>query len=81
MLIHFPEAPGRTAAEADAFLTARGLILRRVGAYGLPNALRMTIGPAEANEAVIAALTEFVRGAGGCLRRWRSGASRSSGSA
>ncbi|RVU21019.1 pyridoxal phosphate-dependent aminotransferase [Methylobacterium oryzihabitans] len=61
VLIHFPEAPGRTAAEADAFLTARGLILRRVGAYGLPNALRMTIGPAEANEAVIAALTDFVR--------------------
>jgi histidinol-phosphate aminotransferase len=62
VLIHFPDAPGRSAAEADAFLTARGLILRRVGAYGLPNALRMTIGSAEANEAVIAALTEFVKG-------------------
>ncbi|MBY0296651.1 MAG: histidinol-phosphate transaminase [Methylobacterium sp.] len=61
VLIHFPDAPGRSAAEADAFLTARGLILRRVGAYGLPNALRMTIGSAEANDAVIAALTEFVK--------------------
>ncbi|UHC18608.1 histidinol-phosphate transaminase [Methylobacterium currus] len=61
VLIHFPEEPGRTAAEADAYLTARGLILRRVGAYGLPNALRMTIGTAEANEAVVAALTKFVK--------------------
>ncbi|KMO34918.1 histidinol-phosphate transaminase [Methylobacterium aquaticum] len=62
VLIHFPEEAGRTAAEADAYLTARGLILRRVGAYGLPNALRMTIGTQEANEAVVAALTEFVKG-------------------
>ncbi|KMO43329.1 histidinol-phosphate aminotransferase [Methylobacterium variabile] len=60
VLIHFPDEAGRTAADADAYLTARGLILRRVGAYGLPNALRMTIGTAEANEAVVAALTEFV---------------------
>ncbi|SFV12862.1 histidinol-phosphate aminotransferase [Methylobacterium sp. 174MFSha1.1] len=62
VLIHFPDEAGRSAADADAYLTARGLILRRVGAYGLPNALRMTIGTAEANEAVIAALTEFVQG-------------------
>ncbi|MFH6781326.1 MULTISPECIES: histidinol-phosphate transaminase [Methylobacterium] len=62
VLIHFPEEAGRTAAEADAYLTARGLILRRVGAYGLPNALRMTIGTAEANEAAVAALTEFMQG-------------------
>ncbi|WP_018261154.1 histidinol-phosphate transaminase [Methylobacterium sp. WSM2598] len=61
VLIHFPDAPGRGAAEADAFLTARGLILRRVAAYGLPHALRMTIGSAEANEAVIAALRAFVK--------------------
>ncbi|HFQ15214.1 MAG TPA: histidinol-phosphate transaminase, partial [Rhodobacteraceae bacterium] len=29
LLIHFPPTPGRTAAEADQFLSARGLILRR----------------------------------------------------
>ncbi|MDB5511160.1 MAG: histidinol-phosphate aminotransferase [Enterovirga sp.] len=60
LLIHFPSDPGRTAKEADAFLGRRGLILRAVGAYGLPNALRMTIGPAEANELVVAALAEFM---------------------
>ena len=48
------------AAEADAHLTERGFILRRVTAYGFPNALRLTVGSAEANEGVIAALTEFM---------------------
>ena len=41
-------------------LTERGYILRRVGGYGFPNALRMTIGSDEANEGVVAALTEFL---------------------
>jgi len=60
VLIHFPEMEGRTAEDADAFLTSRGFILRAVRAYGFPNALRMTIGSREANEGVIAALTEFM---------------------
>jgi histidinol-phosphate aminotransferase len=62
VLIHFPQSKGRTAAEADAFLTRRGLILRRVGAYKLPNALRMTVGTEEANRLVVAALREFIDG-------------------
>jgi histidinol-phosphate aminotransferase len=61
LLIHFPETPGRTAKEADAFLTRRGLVLRAVGAYGLPNALRMSVGTEEANRLVVAALKEFLR--------------------
>jgi histidinol-phosphate aminotransferase len=61
LLIHFPEAKGRTAEDADAFLTARGLILRQVGGYKLPNALRMSIGTEEANRLVVAALKEFLR--------------------
>jgi histidinol-phosphate aminotransferase len=63
LLIHFPNEPGRTAKEADAFLTARGLILRRVDAYGLPNALRLTIGDEEANRLVVAAFKDFLAGA------------------
>ncbi len=62
LLIHFPDAPGRSAEDADAFLTERGLITRRVTAYGLPNALRVTVAGAEANEAFLAALGDFVRG-------------------
>ena len=60
VLIHFPESRGRTAEDADAFLTQRGLILRRVKAYKLPNALRMTVGSEEANRLVVAALAEFM---------------------
>jgi histidinol-phosphate aminotransferase len=60
VLIHFPDAKGRTAADADAFLTQRGLILRRVTAYGLPNALRMTVGTEEANRLVVEALAQFM---------------------
>lgn len=61
VLIHFPATPGKTAKEADAFLTQRGLILRGVGAYGMPNALRMTIGSEEANRLVVAALADFLK--------------------
>ena len=60
LLIHFPETKGRTAADADAFLTKRGLVLRRVAAYKLPNALRMTVGSEEANRLVVGALAEFL---------------------
>ena len=60
VLIHFPETKGKTAADADEFLTKRGLILRRVAGYGLPNALRMTIGIEEGNRQVIAALKDFL---------------------
>jgi histidinol-phosphate aminotransferase len=60
VLIHFPHAKGKTAADADRMLTARGLILRQVGAYGLPHALRMSVGTEEANRLVVAALAEFM---------------------
>src|SRR6476619_7062982 len=60
VLIHFPETKGRTAREADAFLTQRGLILRQVGVYKLPNALRMSVGTEEANRLVVQALKEFL---------------------
>ncbi len=60
VLIHFPETKGKTAKDADAFLTKRGLILRQVGAYKLPNALRMSVGTEEANRLVVKALAEFL---------------------
>jgi histidinol-phosphate aminotransferase len=60
ILVHFPQTKGKTAADADALLSARGLILRAVTGYGFPDALRMTIGTDEANRAVLAALKEFL---------------------
>jgi histidinol-phosphate aminotransferase len=61
ILIHFPGQDGRGAAAADEFLKSKGIIMRRVTGYGLPNALRMTIGTAEENRATAAALAEFMR--------------------
>ncbi|RWX74401.1 histidinol-phosphate transaminase [Neorhizobium lilium] len=60
VLIHFPDVDGKRAPDADAFLTSRGYILRAVKGYGLPNALRMTVGSEEANRGVIETLGEFM---------------------
>src|SRR2546428_2997787 len=65
VLLHFPDRQSRTAEDADPFLTQRGLILRRVKGYKLPNALRMTVGSEEANRLVVAALAEFMGRKGG----------------
>jgi histidinol-phosphate aminotransferase len=35
-------------------------VLRAVGAYGLPDCLRMSVGTEEANRLVVNALAEFV---------------------
>jgi histidinol-phosphate aminotransferase len=61
VLIGFPTTPGRTAADADAFLSARGLLTRRVLNYGLPNHLRVTIGLEAHNRAVVEALAAFLK--------------------
>jgi histidinol-phosphate aminotransferase len=60
MLVHF--ADKKTADAADAFLSSRGLILRAVGNYGLPQCLRLSVGTEEANRLVVKALAEFMRG-------------------
>ena len=60
LLIHFPAEPARSANAADEFLKGCGIILRRVAAYGLPGALRMTIGTEDDNRRVVAALQHFM---------------------
>lgn len=64
LLVHFPAVKGLTAQEADAVLSAHGLVLRGVAGYGLPNALRLTIGSEEANRHVVATLAAFVKRGG-----------------
>ena len=60
LLIHFPHEKGKTVADADDFLQQRGLVLRRVEAYGLPDCLRLTVGGEEANRLVARALKDFM---------------------
>lgn len=64
VLVTFPGERGKTAEEADAYLSARGLIVRAVTAYGLPDSLRITIGTEEANRLVATTLSAFMKVAG-----------------
>lgn len=66
LLLHF--ADKQEAAAADRFLLSRGLILRAMGAYGLPQCLRLTVGTEEANRLVASVLKEFCA----CERRARA---------
>ena len=61
VLVGFPRTPGKTAAEAEAFLATRGILVRGVGGYGLPHHLRMTIGLEAQNRTMIDALADFMR--------------------
>jgi histidinol-phosphate aminotransferase len=61
LLIGFPKTPGRTAVEAEAFLATRGLLVRGVSNYGLPDHIRITIGLEAHNRAVVEGLAEFLR--------------------
>jgi histidinol-phosphate aminotransferase len=58
VLVHFNI--NKTAAAADAYLQDHGLVVRRMEGYGLPNALRISVGTEEANHALVKALKDFM---------------------
>jgi histidinol-phosphate aminotransferase len=58
VLVHFTK--DKTAAMADAWLQDHGLVVRRMEGYGMPNALRMSVGTEEANHALVKALKGFM---------------------
>ena len=64
LLLHFGAANGKSAVAADKFLHERRIILRRVEEYGLPHALRMTVGTEDENRAALDALASFMGGNG-----------------
>ncbi|HJT42972.1 MAG TPA: histidinol-phosphate transaminase [Rhizomicrobium sp.] len=61
VLIHFPDGD-KNAANADAYLMQRGVILRGVASYGLPDCLRMTVGTEEQNRLAVSLLQQFMAG-------------------
>jgi histidinol-phosphate aminotransferase len=61
VLLGFPRSGGKIAAAAEAFLAGRGLIVRGVSSYGLPDHLRITIGLEAHNRALVEALSDFLR--------------------
>jgi histidinol-phosphate aminotransferase len=56
VLIRFP---GDTVGKADEALKRKGVVGRRVAAYGLPDCLRITVGTEAENRAVIDGLKAF----------------------
>lgn len=57
VLVRFPDHAAAIAA--DDHLKARGIVLRRMEPYGLPESLRLSIGSVDANDAVLAAFGEL----------------------
>ncbi len=57
LLVDFQTA--ERAGQADRFLRSRGIIVRNVKSYGLPNCLRITIGTDEECELVAESLVAF----------------------
>jgi histidinol-phosphate aminotransferase len=61
LLVEFPKTGPKTAPAADTFLRDRGIIVRRVDSYGLPHALRMSIGNDDDTAVLLDAVDAFMR--------------------
>ena len=57
VLVRFKDVDQST--RANDYLNSKGIIVRPVGGYGLPDCLRITVGTEDQNRAVIDALSEF----------------------
>ncbi|RDE08814.1 pyridoxal phosphate-dependent aminotransferase [Pelagibacterium lacus] len=62
VLVLFPDTPGQTAGEANAYLLDRGIVVREMGGYGIADGLRISIGSEDAMLAAAAALKDFMDG-------------------
>ncbi len=60
VLVRFSQNEGRKAPEAAAFLETGGVSVRAVGAYGLPEYLRISVGETDGVDAVLKGLEDFL---------------------
>jgi len=56
----FPETKGKTAAEALQFMKERGVTVRGLAGYKMPNHLRISVGTVDGNNAALKLLKEFL---------------------
>lgn len=63
ILMRFAKGPAQAKA-AEAFVKGKGVILRAVGAYGLADCLRVTVGTEAECRQTVAALGEFLKAHG-----------------
>ena len=61
LLMRLPTTPGKTAADAEAFLASRGYLTRGVSSYGLPEFLRFNIGLENHNRDMVDLIAEFLK--------------------
>lgn len=61
LLVAFEPKGEKTAAHANRFLLDKGIIVREVANYGLPDCLRITIGREDENRALAGALGDFLK--------------------
>ncbi len=60
ILVHFPVSELQNARAADRHLQENGFIVRRMDAYGLSGALRISVGSEEANRGLVSCLRAFM---------------------
>ncbi|MHC8491928.1 histidinol-phosphate transaminase [Thalassospira sp. SM2505] len=60
VMIEFPTVEGKDADAANDFMMARGVIPRKIGAYGLSQMLRVSIGTKEEMEICLQTIKDFV---------------------
>lgn len=56
----FPAEKGKTAAEALAYMKDRGVTVRSLAGYGMPEYLRISVGTVEGNDAALKLVKEFL---------------------
>jgi histidinol-phosphate aminotransferase len=61
LLVGFPSDPKLSATAAEAFLKSRRVLVRKMGAYGLPDCLRISIAEEPALRVCADALSDFVK--------------------
>lgn len=60
VVIRLPDAPGKTALDAEAYLASRGWLVRALISYGMPDRIRISIGLEDHNRAVVDDLAAFL---------------------
>ncbi len=61
VVARFPTTPGRTAAEALAYLKTHGVTVRGLTGYRMPDHLRISVGTVAANDAALTHLRAFLK--------------------
>ena len=60
LLVKFPDTKKHNATNAEKFLADRGILVRGMKVYGLPNHLRISIGNEKENIVLIRELKSFL---------------------